>query len=45
MARLSSAAYQLFFHITQPAHAKLLTGMLADLTRSPSELLAENLLL
>ena len=44
-ARLSTAANQLFRHLTQPASTHLVTGTLADLPRRRSELLAENALL
>jgi len=44
-ARLSTAANQLFRHLTQPATTHLVTGTLADLPRNRSELLAENPLL
>ena len=44
-ARLATAANQVFRHITQPAQSNLVTGTLADLPRSRSELLAENALL
>jgi putative transposase len=44
-ARLSSAANRLFRHITQPARPSVVTGTLADLPRSRTELLAENALL
>lgn len=44
-ARLSTAANQLFPHLMQPATTHLVTGTLADLPRSRSELLAENALL
>jgi hypothetical protein len=42
-ARLSTAANQLFRHLTQPASSHLVTGTLADLPRNRSELLAEYL--
>src|SRR6266849_4440292 len=44
-ARLSSAASQLFRRLTEPARPNLVTGTLADLPRSRTELLAENALL
>ena len=44
-SRLSSAANQLFRRITQPARPNLVTGTLADLPRSRTDLLAENALL
>ena len=44
-ARLSTAAHQVFRHLTQPASSNLVTGTLADLPRRRSELLAENALL
>ncbi len=44
-ARLSSAAHQLFRRLTKPAGPNLVTGTLADLSRSRTELLAENALL
>ena len=43
--RLSTAAHQLFRHLTQPASSPLFAGTLADLPRRRSELLAENALL
>ena len=43
--RLSSAAHQVFRHLTQPASSNLVTGTLADLPRRRSELLVENALL
>jgi len=43
--RLSTAANQLFRHLTQPASTHLVTGTLADLLRNRSELVAENALL
>lgn len=42
---LSSAASRVFRRITQPASANMVTGTLADLPRSRTELLAENALL
>jgi hypothetical protein len=45
LARLATGANQLFRHITEPARSKIVTGTLADLPRSRSELLAENALL
>jgi hypothetical protein len=45
VSRLSSAANRLFRYITQPARPNILTGTVADLPRSWSELLAENALL
>jgi putative transposase len=42
---LSSVAKQLFRRITEPARPNLVTGTLADLPRSRTELLAENALL
>jgi transposase InsO family protein len=44
-SRLSSAAGRLFRRITEPASANMVTGTLADLPRSRTELLAENALL
>ena len=44
-ARLSTAAHQVFRHLTQPASSNLVTGTLADLPRGRSELLVENALL
>ena len=44
-SRLSTAATQLFRRILEPAQSSLVTGTLADLPRSRSELLAENALL
>jgi putative transposase len=44
-ARLSTAAHQVFRHLTQPASSNLVTGTLADLPRRRSELLVENALL
>jgi transposase InsO family protein len=44
-SRLSSAANRLFRRITRPASANMVTGTLADLPRSRTELLAENALL
>ena len=44
-SRLTSAANRLFRRITQPASANMVTGTLADLPRSRTELLAENALL
>ena len=44
-SRLSSAANRLFRRITQPARSNMVTGTLADLPRSRTELLAENALL
>jgi putative transposase len=44
-ARLSSAASQLYRRLTAPARPNLVTGTLADLPRSRTELLAENALL
>ncbi len=44
-ARLSTAAHQLFRHLTQPASSHLVTGTRADLPRRRSELLVENALL
>ena len=43
--RLSTAAHQLFRHLTQPASSHVVTGTLTDLPRRRSELLAENTLL
>jgi hypothetical protein len=45
VSRLSSAANRLFRYITQPSRPNILTGTVADLPRSWSELLAENALL
>ena len=44
-SKLSTAANQFFGRITEPAQSNLVTGTLADLPRSHSELLAENALL
>ena len=44
-ARLSTAAHQVFRHLTQPASSNLVTGTLADLPRRRSELVVENALL
>ena len=45
LSRLSAAANQLFRSVTQPGRLKVLTGTLADLPRTRSELTAENALL
>ncbi len=41
-SKLSTAANQLLRRITQPAQSNLVTGTLADLPRSRTDLLAEN---
>ena len=43
--QLSNAANQLFRRIMEPARSNLVTGTVADLPRSRTELLAENALL
>jgi hypothetical protein len=42
LSRLATAANQLFRRISEPAHANLVTGTLADCPRCRLELLAEN---
>ena len=42
LSRLATAANQLFRRILEPVQSNLVTGTLADLPRSRSELLAEN---